>query len=184
MNRWVYIIILAISNQSLASDNSSTLWEQGRKLFYAAVEDKEQIRPALDIFHKIMHDNPQLEGRALTYIGALEALKGKHAFLPHNKYHHTIQGLFIMDQGLAKNPQDIESLFIHASTCYFLPFFFNRHEDAKRHFKAILELLPETYESYDAEMVHNVINFITQKVEIDAKVQQMLLKIQAAADSE
>ncbi len=183
MNRWGYIILLlAFTIHSMALEKSFLLWEEGRKLFYSAVADKKQIDPAIEIFRKIMHDDPQLEGRALTYIGALEALKGKHAFFPHDKYRHTLNGLFIMDQGLAKNPQDIESLFIHATTCYFLPFFFHRHDDAKRHFRTIIALLPESYDSYDPEMVHHVIDFISEKVETNAKEQEILLKIKAAAN--
>ncbi|MBN2356686.1 hypothetical protein JXO59_11285 [candidate division KSB1 bacterium] len=182
MKQIIILLLIIWSTVSAATERGEDLLDDGRQLFYASVSDKKHIKPAIQAFRDLMAEHPDLEGRALTYIGALEALRGKHAFFPHDKYSKTQHGLYLMDQGLAKRPDDIESLFIHGSTCYFLPFFFNRSEDAKRHFKTILRLLPEAYSGYDAEMVGNVINFIEEKVETTPEEQEILLKIKSAMD--
>jgi len=83
-----------------------------------------------------------------------------------------------MDQGLAADPQDIESLFIHGMTCYYLPFFFKRHGEAEKNLKKILFLLPQCYEKYDRVMAQNAVRFILENVPLDLeeKKQSELVK--------
>jgi len=141
---------------------------QARELFYQSVEDKAQIKPAMKLFKKIYERGDVDNGRALTYIGALTALKGKHALMPHTKYKWVMKGLDLMDQGLTMNPDDIEALFIHGSTCYHLPFFFNRKDDAQRDFKRIVRLLPAHLTQYDSTLILNVIEFLEQHAKLNA----------------
>ena len=141
--------------------------EEARRLFYASVENRKQIEPAVAAFKEIIRIRPDWEGRALTYIGALTALKGKHSFLPHDKWRWANRGLKIMDRGVALSPDDVEALFIHSSTCYFLPFFFKRSQDAQNKFRALVRLLPERHAEYDQQMVKNVVLFIAERADLD-----------------
>jgi hypothetical protein len=180
--RYVCTLLLIVSVNAQAQSSlppDSTRLEAARKLFYASVTDKKQLQPATDAFNELMRLDPSLEGRALTYIGALVALKGKHAFWPHDKLHWAKRGLLLMDQGVAKGPEDVEALFIHSSTCYFLPFFFNRGGDAQDKFKLILRLLPDQWETYDLELVGNVVRFISEKAHLDEKAKKDLEQLKS-----
>ncbi len=137
-----------------------------RKQFYAAVEDKKQIAPTIEIFQRIAQQEPKYAGRTQVYIGALIALKGKHAFLPHTKLKWAKRGLALMDSGLEKNPDDIEALFIHGTTCYYLPFFFGRSDDAQRDFKKIVKLIPQHRHAYDPKLIKNVVAFLLENAEL------------------
>ena len=121
-----------------ASDESAeeTL-EVARKQFYAAVEDKKQIEPTIKLFERIGRIAPKYAGRVQVYIGALVSLRAKHAFFPYTKLKWAKRGLAIMDRGLKKAPNDIEALFIHGTTCYYLPFFFKRGDEAQRDFRKL-----------------------------------------------
>lgn len=140
---------------------------KARELFYSSIEDKNKIKPAIQAFHDLMSQYPQYEGRALTYLGALTALRGKHAFWPHDKLRYTKRGLGMLDQGVTKCPDDVESLFIHGSTCFYLPFFFERSDDAQEKFRQIVNLLPEKYFEYDYELLQNVVEFILKNAKLD-----------------
>jgi len=140
--------------------------KQARMLFYSSVEDKSRITPAIAAFQELIRIRPEWEARAMTYIGALTALQGKHSLLPHDKWHKANQGLKIMDQAVAQNPQDVEALFIHSSTCVFLPFFFKRGHDAQSKFRRLVQLLPEKHQEFDPEMLKNVIQFISKRAKL------------------
>ena len=137
-----------------------------RKQFYAAIEDKKQIEPTIKIFEQIAQLEPKYTGRTQVYIGALVTLKGKHAFFPNTKLKWAKRGLAIMDRGLKESPNDIEALFIHGTTCYYLPFFFRRGDDAQRDFKKIIKLMPQQVQLYDPKLIKNVVVFLLENVKL------------------
>ena len=164
-----FIAVLLFSfcvNSAAVNKSVKETWEDGRNQFYAAIEDKKQIEPAIKLFEKIKQLAPKYTGRAQVYIGALVALRGKHAFLPHTKLKWARRGLAIMDTGLKKNPNDIEALFIHGTTCYYLPFFFRRRDDAQRDFKKIIQLMPQQIHAYDPKVIKNVIVFLRENAKL------------------
>ena len=161
-----------------ADESVEELLKQAREKFYASVEDKKQIEPAIKLFERIAREKPEYAGRAEVYIGTLVAIKGKHAFFPHTKLKFTKRGLEIMDAGLKKAPHDIEALFMHGAVCYHLPFFFKRGEDAERDFKEIIKQMPLQAHAYDPELVVNIIDFLFEKAKLtdDEKVYLQTLK--------
>lgn len=149
---------------------------KARVLFYRSIEDESQIDRAIELFEHLKQHSIYT-GRATVYIGALTAIKGKFAFWPHNKLKYAKQGLKIMDEGITSSPDDIEALFIHGSTCHFLPFFFNRGDDAKRYFRQIVALLPEQAHLYPNELIKNVVDFLVQNAELSSEETDKILSI-------
>ena len=135
-------------NSAAVSEPLEEMLKRARNQFYVAIEDKEQIESTIKLFEQIARVKPKYTGRAQVYIGALVALKGKYAFFPHFKLKWARRGLAIMDKGLKKSPNDIEALFIHGTTCYYLPFFFKRSDDAQRDFKEIIKQMPPEAHTY------------------------------------
>jgi hypothetical protein len=152
--------------------------EIARKQFYAAIEDEKQIDPAIALFKRIGAAEPKYTGRTQVYIGSLIALRGKHAFFPHTKLKWARRGLAIMDSGLQKSQNDIEALFIHGTTCYYLPFFFKRGDDAQRDFREIIKLMPQQMDTYDPKLIANVVAFLLENVKLtdDEKTYLQILK--------
>ena len=148
-----------------------------RKQFYAAIEDKKQIESTIEMFQRIAQLEPKYAGRTQVYIGALVALKGKHAFFPHTKLKWAKRGLKIMDSGLDKNPNDIEALFIHGTTCYYLPFFFGRSDDAQQDFKKIVKLIPQQMHAYDPKLMKNVVLFLLENAKLTDNEERYLMVV-------
>lgn len=180
---WVLLFLLC-SIGIAAKESVEVLLKRAREKFYVAVEDKKHIEPAMKLFEQIAREEPKYAGRAEVYMGALVALKGKHAFFPHTKLKWAKRGLAIMDDGLKKTPADIEALFIHGMVCYHLPFFFQRGDDAQRDFKEIIKQMPSQMHLYDSELVDNIITFLLEKAKLtdDEKVYLRTLKDKLASE--
>jgi len=172
---YIFLLYLVFSFSFAYSGSNDPLekLQQARNLFYKSVENKKHIDESIDLFNQLSGVE-EFEGRAMTYIGALTALKGKHSFLPQNKLKWTNKGLDIMEQGIDKNPEDIESLFIFSSTCYYLPFFFHRDDDAQQNFKNIDRLLHENMYNYEPEIIKNVIQFLLENAELNSQEYEII----------
>jgi hypothetical protein len=168
--QFLHILLLlgVFPNLLNGTDSTNLLLNTARERFYECVEDASKLPEAVSLF-KTLQQDPMLRGRATVYLGALEALRGKHAIFPVTKYKHTVKGLELMDRGLQIDSDDIESLFIHGSTCYFLPFFFGRKNDAQRDFQTLVRLLPDRYPDYKEMIVINVIDFLMQYAKLSEK---------------
>ena len=172
LNRFIHInltLILLLSywdTEVAAGTSVEKTLETARTQFYAAIEDEKQIEPTIALFKQIGQAEPKYTGRTQVYIGALFALKGKHAFFPHTKLKWAKRGLAIMDSGLKRNPDDLEALFIHGTTCYYLPFFFRRGDDAQRDFRKIIKLMPQQMDTYDPKLITNVVIFLLKNAKL------------------
>jgi hypothetical protein len=174
--------ILVASLASLFSSSShayeaDSLFANARQLYYKSVTDEDKIDPAIEAFTKIGEVDERLQGRTLTYIGSLMTLKAKFAFWPHEKWQLAWEGLRIMDKGLAHDPRDLESLFVHGVTCYYLPSFFGRADDAQRNLRQIVHLLPTTVYTYDPELVGHVVKFIAKNIRLNKEERKNLATI-------
>ena len=184
LNRRAYInlilaLIFSLRVEGAASEKPvEEMLEVARKQFYAAIEDEELIEPTIALFKRIGQVAPKYTGRTQVYIGSLIALRGKHAFLPHTKLKWAKRGLAIMDSGLQKSPNDIETLFIHGTTCYYLPFFFRRGDDAQRDFREIIKLMPQRVDTYNPKLMTHVVAFLLENAKLtnDEKVYLQTLK--------
>ena len=184
LNRYIYIssilaLIFLLRVDGAASEKSvEAMLEVARKQFYAAIEDEKQIEPTIALFKRIGQVEPKYTGRAQVYIGSLIALRGKHAFFPHTKLKWAKRGLALMDSGLQKSPNDIEALFIHGTSCYYLPFFFRRGDDAQRDFKRIIKLMRQQRETYAPKLIRNVVAFLLENAKLanDEKTYLQTLK--------
>ena len=184
LNRFVHVnLILAVLFlfwlvSVVAEESVEETLEVARKQFYAAVENEKRIEPTIELFERIGQIEPKYAGRTQVYIGALVALKGKHAFFPHTKLKWANRGLAIMDSGLRKDPDDVEALFVHGAACYHLPFFFRRGDDAQRDFKEIVKQMPLQIHAYDPKLVKNIVVFLLENAKLtrDEKIYLQTLK--------
>jgi hypothetical protein len=167
--------VLSMMPQQAFSSASADLLPKARLLFYSSLDNEAYLSKALDLFEMLRQDTLYAE-RAQVYIGALTAVKAKYDFWPHTKLKHVKRGLSIMEKAINENPNDIEALFIYASTCYHLPAFFKRKDDAQRQFRQIAELLPGHLHLYPADLIKNVIAFISQHGNLD---QNALMEIKS-----
>lgn len=159
------LIISILILFSLYSYSSFPLLESARENFYKATEEEEAVDKAISQFQQIKKIEPDLNGLAEVYIGSLTALKATYTYWPNKKMEWAKKGIAIMDEGLAKDPNNIESLFIYGTTCYYLPFFFEKGKDAENSLLKILDLLEAGRTIPEKELLKNAIQFIIDNIE-------------------
>ena len=159
----------------LASDNKI---EKARELYYSAVENEDKIDPAIDLFKEIKSNNESFSGTAKTYIGSLTAMKAKNAFWPQTKLKYANQGIDKMEEGIKESPEDIEALFIYGTTCYYLPFFFGKSDEAETQLKKLLGLInDDSPKRYGPELIRNAVEFIMEKIDLSNSEKQKAREI-------
>lgn len=163
-------------------DNQARL-EKGRSLFYQAVQEEAKLDSAMALYQDLAESSDSLHGRALVYIGALTALKGKHAFLPQKKVKFVNEGIEIMEEGIIVSPRDVEALFIYSSTLYYLPFFFGKKNEAEEVFHLILEYLPDQVHQYNQDMLNNVLAFLEENAALSESEIRQVESLQAQVAS-
>lgn len=140
-----------------------------RQWFHESVEDKSKIEPALDLFHEISKEYPELEFRVQVYLGALTAIQGKHAFWPHQKIRLVKRGLKMMDEAMEQANDDLEALFVYAVLNKNLPGIFGREEKADQAFLRLLKLLPTGYPNYDLSFISDMLVSLKNHLELSAQ---------------
>jgi hypothetical protein len=172
--------VLTISSHTAQAGDieGQTLLKKARMLYYQSIEDGSKIDPAIELFNRVKDSNSALQGRVTTYIGSLLAIKAKYEFWPTDKAKYAWRGLRTMDDGLALKPDDIESLFIHGATCFYLPKIFGKSDDAQRDFRNVVKLLPENMHHYDPELLDAVIDFLVQNIRLTSKQKENLDRVQ------
>lgn len=156
---FITLMIFNVSAKDEVEAMERSLLSESRQQFSISVDQEDRVVPAIELFKQLRIEFPELSGRAEVYLGALEAIKGKHAFWPHQKITHVNAALKMMDKGLAQNPDDLEALFVHANIYYNLPFFFATKDEGARNYGRIVELMPREYQNFDKKFILDVIDY-------------------------
>jgi hypothetical protein len=182
MKKFAILLTIVLTGFSMSStfDENKT-WEQARQLYYKGLKHEEALNQAIELFQQLSSHSTE-PGVAQTYLGSLTALKAQYTPWPTKKLKYANQGLEIMDAGLENNPDNLEALFIHGTTSYYLPFFFNRRDDAHRSFKRIIELLPQRIDQQDPELTNNILNFILENADLDDNEKQIAQQLKNKVD--
>lgn len=170
-------LILFLIILSFGKIFSNDLLEAARKDYYKSTKEEKYIEKSIKKFEKLK-TNQNYKGVADTYIGSLIMLKGKYAFWPNQKLKYVEDGIKKMDEGLNADPDNIESLFIYGSTCYYLPFFLGKKQLAIDKLKKLVRVINiDSINNYDNKILKNALKFILEKIEISNSEKNKLNKI-------
>lgn len=141
--------------------------DKARKVYYKSTKEEEYVESAFKHFEKLKSKYDKYDAISMVYLGSLTMLKGRYAFWPKTKLSYVNKGINIMDKGLKMDPDNIESLFIYGSSCYFLPFFLGKKDNAEEKLKYIIDNLnKDVYKKYDNEILLNALEFIIEYIEL------------------
>lgn len=175
------MLIFAVAVFSSLKLYSNELYLNAREDYYKATKDEDALKTSLDLFKKLEKQS-EYKAIARTYIGSLIMLKGKYAFWPNQKLDYVEEGLKEMDKGLAMDPDNIESLFIYGSTCYYLPFFLGKKQLALEKLREVINVLDDEHvKNTDKKILKNALEFIDENINLssddNAKLQKYLKQL-------
>jgi len=167
MKTIIYFITFIFLSMTVLSNNLSERLEKARKFYYEATQNSKKADLAIKYFTELKRIDATLSSLADTYIGSLTAVKARDEFLPWKKFELANDGIEIMEKAIKSDPNNIEALFIYGSTCYYLPFFFGKSNDAETQLKRIIHLLNDkSLNQYSQDLLKNVLTFIKDNIKL------------------
>lgn len=169
------MIIYLILNLFLLSNPSEFEIENARELYYKATNEEKYLELAIKKFESISSKKPEMKNLSMVYIGSLITLKAKYAFWPQNKLEYANEGMDILDKWIKNNEDNIEALFIYGTTYYYMPFFFNKSEEAEKALKKIIYLASPDVKN--KKLLKNALEFIKENIELSTIEKNKINKI-------
>lgn len=128
------------SNSKLLID-SSDLFEKIINLHELGVDgDKAAVQKAQTLLTKLCVQNPN-DTLAKAYLGSITTLMGRDAIDPQERLRYAMKGCKIIDEAVAKAPNDISIRSLRAYVCLELPeSFFHRTKTAIEDFSYLISL--------------------------------------------
>lgn len=154
-----------------SSGRDTALINYIRTSFYEAIEDEDKTY-ALEkfIIKKFSTDQTKYDPVILAYFGAVEALKGKHAFNPFSKLNHVIKALDIIEVAVKKEPRSLEIRFVRFSILHHLPGILGYGSERDEDLEMICNLLKEkNYSEVDTELQQGIIQFMLDSERLTEK---------------
>jgi hypothetical protein len=99
--------------------NKANDLDQIRRDYITAIENSEKADKLCTQLEKIK--NPS--ALEMAYLGSVQAIKAKHAWNPVNKMSYLGKGFEIINQAVAKDPNNLEVRFLRFSLQYYVPAF-------------------------------------------------------------
>lgn len=157
----------------LARDPADTaaVFERLGTLWLMGVSDEAAVRAGLAALDTLeagasLAGDGMLAPRALAYRGAFRALLGKHAFWPHQKLNHVLDGLAMMDRAVGSSPEDPQIRYLRLTTGFHLPGLFGRGEKVAADFAALASLLPGSRDRFPGGLYEQAVRFVLDNGEL------------------
>jgi hypothetical protein len=169
------------------SDIDSLTLNHIRLLFYEAIEDEDKLTELESFLQKeFSHNSKNYKPIILAYLGAIEALKGKHAFNPFSKLSHVISSLDILEKAVDRDLHNLEIRFIRFSILHHLPGILGYGKERKDDIVEICyQLSLKDYARYDPKLQKNVIDFMLETERLsDSQILQLKKLAVALASNE
>lgn len=139
-----------------------------RNNYYASVE-KEELVAKLETFieKKFTRDRSKYPPLVLAYVAALESVKSKHAFWPHEKYNYFQESMKLFSETIQKEPQSLEIRFLRFTILHYIPSFLGYSEERQNDASVILrELKKKDFSSIKPEIQKGIAEFMIRSERI------------------
>lgn len=121
----------AVQNAGHSTSPGQSLNHARAEYFRDLQGDSAAGRQATKDFQSLLAAHPH-NPVLMAYSGSLTLLKAAHTWAFWNKQSLAQQGLAEMDKAVAADPGNLEARFIRGASCWHLPFFFHRKQQAER----------------------------------------------------
>jgi hypothetical protein len=174
---------LSFSQKDYTSSNPELeTINQIRKLFYEAVESEEKLEELESFFSKNFTEKALIYHPVLlSYTGAIDALKAKHAINPFTKFSRVLSSLNTLERAVNREPNNLEIRFIRFSILHNLPGFLGYGKERNDDMMVIVtQLAKKDYAKYDPKLQINVIEFMLESEQLNASQTVQLKKLAVA----
>lgn len=144
--------------------------ERLRLLYFMTVADEAFIPVAveqIDAMERTHAPDSAVAPVLEAFRGAIEVVRGKHAFWPHDKVGHVRGGLARLDRVVETRPRLVEARYLRLLSSFYLPFFFGRGDTVDADMDALADLLLERPPRMSTEAYRAVTDFVLDHGELE-----------------
>lgn len=153
-----------------------------RHKFYEGVEKEEEV-DRLDFYlrEKYGNDFNSIDPTIIAYFGAIEALRGKHAFFPFTKLSYVSSSNDILTRAIEKDPLNLEIRFIRFSILHHVPGILGYGNECEEDMEVIYRLLmKKDYSQVNAQIQKGIAEFMIDSDRLSEKQTDELRKLAEA----
>lgn len=109
---------------------------------------------------QLAHEN--LDSRVRALRGALITLRAKHAFWPHHKLGHVNEGMAILDDAVADQPESAPIRYLRLMSGFYLPGILGRADEVETDLHALARLLPHARNEFPPDLYPVIVEFVLE----------------------
>jgi hypothetical protein len=148
-----------------------------RQLYLAAVQKESAIVQGLETIDGLRAagiGGSDVDAVLMAYRGSLVTLRAKHAVWPPTRLRHLRDGLDILDDVVARYPENAEVRYLRLMSCYYLPGILGRGWSVREDFEALARLLPAARHGYPPELYHAIVTFVRENGDLAPELRESL----------
>jgi hypothetical protein len=184
MHKYIFLFLFFIStfcSAQIVKVDSISL-DFIRHKFYEGVEDEDQV-DKLETFlrKKFGTDFNKIDPIITAYYGAIEALRGKHAFFPFTKLSYVNSSQDILGKAVELDPENLEIRFVRFSILHHIPGILGYSSEREDDMKVIYRLLlKRDYSMVTPEIQKGIVEFMLDSERLTEDQNNELKKLAAS----
>jgi hypothetical protein len=136
-----------------------------REEYYRCVDDAART----DALHERLVSMRSEKAVVIGFIGALEALKAKHAWNPYRKMEYLARASTTLEKAIMADPGNIEIRFLRYTVEYFVPAFLGYSKHLKEDKSVIIQQITQRrFSQKDMLLIENIVKFLEEHKECSA----------------
>ncbi len=181
MKLFFFLIVFTISTAAQLDTTISSL-DFIRNKFYEAVENEDAV-DTLELFltNNYGRNYSDIDPIITAYFGAIEALKGKHAFFPFTKLSYVNSSQEILEKAVERSPNNLEIRFLRFSILHYIPAILGYSAERKKDAGIIYQLLlKQDYSQLGKDIQKNILSFMIESERLNDEQVHELRKLEAS----
>jgi hypothetical protein len=157
-------ILISVLSSAQVADVDSASMDFIRNKFYEGVEDEDQADKLESFLRKKYGMNfNEIDPIITAYFGAIEALRGKHAFFPFTKLSYVNSSQDILKKAIELAPGNLEIRFLRFSILHHIPAILGYGSERESDKNIIYNLLLERdYSQLSFEIQKGIADFMIE----------------------
>ena len=148
---------------ALPSPDEGMRLERIRAMYFLSVGDGDWVSAAKDSISSLeplLPPGSTADVASQAYRGALEVVRAKHSRWPPNKLKYLRSGSRILDDLVARYPDNLEVRYLRLASYRFLPIFLRRDESVAEDLQVLTEDLPTHPGAFSPTIFRGVLRFV------------------------
>jgi len=167
---WAHLRLEEIDTSSSGNPGFEERLERIRAMYVLAADEGDWLERAKDSLTALQPSIPKGSKEEVAfeaYRGALEVVRAKHSRWPPNKLKYLGNGAEILDDLVARHPDNLEVRYLRLASYIFLPSFLRRDDSLAADLGTLTTGLPDQPGAFSPPVYKAVLQFVLENGALD-----------------